>query len=166
MKKGPFFFLLVGLLGLDILCKALASHYIPAMAPKFWGYPYGGMPIFSCLGISFSLNMVVNTGAAWSFFQGHSGFIFAVRMAIILGLIAYMLFFNRGKTVPFPLWLVVIGAIGNGLDYLAYGHVIDFFHFCFWGSSFPIFNLADCYITVGVILLFLFQRPAIARSNE
>jgi signal peptidase II len=163
MKTGIFVCLL---LGLDILAKMLVVDFVPAMAPKFWGYPYGGIPIFACLGISCSLNLVVNTGAAWSFFQGHSGVIFAIRISIILGLISYILFFKRGKAVPFPLWLIVIGAIGNGFDYLAYGHVIDFLHFCFWGASFPIFNLADCYITAGVLLLFLVPSPAIERPNE
>jgi lipoprotein signal peptidase len=162
MKKAIVFFLL--LLGLDVAAKLLSLEFIPSMIPKIFGYPYGGIPIFNCLGITFSLNTVVNSGAAWGFFQGHSGLLFMVRTVIVAGLIGYLIFFNRGKTAAFPLWLVVIGAIGNGIDYLAYGHVIDFFHFCFWGTSFPIFNLADCYITIGVLSLFLFSRPAQLRS--
>jgi signal peptidase II len=42
---------------------------------------------------------------------------------------------------------------------LLYGHVVDFLHFTFWGYSFPIFNLADTYITLGVIGLLLMPRP-------
>ena len=53
------------------------------------------------------------------------------------------------------LWLIAVGAIGNALDYCLYGHVIDFIHFTFWGRTFPIFNLADTYITLGAIWLIL-----------
>jgi Lipoprotein signal peptidase len=56
------------------------------------------------------------------------------------------------------MWLIVTGAIGNAFDYWRYGHVIDFLHFTFWGSSFPVFNLADAYITLGAISLFLLTR--------
>jgi signal peptidase II len=108
----------------------------------------------------------VNSGSAWGFFQGHPGILFGIRIAIIGGLIGYLSFFTRGKASNFPLWLVVVGAIGNGIDYLVYGHVIDFFHFCFWGTSFPIFNLADCYISIGVLFLLLFSRSAALRPSE
>jgi signal peptidase II len=169
MRKWILFF--TSLLGFDIASKVLANVFVPAMLPKIFGYPYGGIPIFEISGVSFSLNTVVNSGAAWGIFQGHSGFLFLLRTLIIGALIAYLLFFNKGKspskpngTPPLPLWLIVTGAIGNGIDYLTYGHVIDFFHFCFWGHSFAIFNLADCYITFGVFGLLLLSRSAKFRS--
>ncbi len=164
MKKAVLFFLL--LLGADVAAKYLALHHVPAILPKFFGYPYGGIPIFSLSGITFSLNTIVNSGSAWGFFQGHPGILFAIRMAIIGGLIGYLSFFTHRKAANLPLWLVVVGAIGNGIDYLVYGHVIDFFHFCFWGISFPIFNLADSYISIGVLFLLLFSRTAALRSSE
>ena len=151
---------LVGLLGLDVLSKILALHYVPFMLPKVFGYPYGGISMFECLGISFSLNTVVNSGAAWGLFQGYSGLLFSLRVVIIAALIVYLVFFNKDKISLVSLGLVATGAIGNGIDYLAYGHVIDFFHFCFWGASFPIFNFADCYITLGALALLVFARPA------
>jgi signal peptidase II len=150
-----FFFLL---LGLDVVSKLVALGHIPPM--NIGGYPYGGIGIFSnFLGISFSLNMIVNTGAAWGMFAGHSGLLFGLRTAVIVGLVSYLLFYRSGSTPKIPLWLVVIGALGNAIDYALYGHVIDFFHFVFWGYSFPIFNLADSYITLGVLgILFLTRR--------
>jgi signal peptidase II len=119
-------------------------------------YPFGGIPIFHLFGISFSLNYIVNTGAAWGFFSGHPSILFAIRIAIISGFASYLLFFQKGEGLPkFPVWLILTGAIGNAIDYVLYGYVIDFFHFTFWGYSFPIFNFADSYITLGVIgLLF------------
>ncbi|MDE3045417.1 MAG: signal peptidase II [Verrucomicrobiota bacterium] len=156
MKKWAFVFLL--LLGIDALSKALVLEYVPFLGPKSIGYPYDGIPIFSFFGITGSLNMVGNTGAAWSLFQDHSSLLFSFRLALIVGLIVYLLFFNRNKMNPLPLWLVVIGAIGNVIDYWTYGYVVDFFHVCFGGHSFPIFNLADSYITIGIAILLWLTR--------
>jgi len=121
-------------------------------------YPFGGIGIFSdFLGISFSLNYVVNTGAACGMFPEHPSLLFGLRIAIILALLVYLLFFNRGARGHFPLWLVATGAIGNAIDFGLYGQVVDFIHFNFWGRSFPIFNCADSYITIGVLSLLLFE---------
>ncbi|HSX25720.1 MAG TPA: signal peptidase II [Chlamydiales bacterium] len=152
------FFLFVFLLGLDIASKILALEYIPWLSGRF--YPFGGIGIFSGLfgGITFSLNTIVNSGAAWGVFAGHSGLLFGIRAAIIFGLVLYLLVFHRGQTAKFPLWLIVTGAAGNAIDYWRYGHVIDFLHFTFWGYEFPIFNLADSYISIGVMILFLLSR--------
>jgi signal peptidase II len=152
------------LLGFDVVSKILAKDFVPHILPKIFGYPYGGVPIFECLGVSFSLNTIVNSGAAWGFFQGHSSLLFCLRTLIIAGIVIYLLFYNKKSTPSFPLWLIVTGAIGNGIDYLAYGHVIDFFHFCFWGYSFAIFNLADSYITLGVFALLFLSRFAKCRT--
>lgn len=143
MKRWLIFFAF--LLCLDICSKVLAIQYIPHLSGG--GYPFGGFGIFSLGGITFSLNYIVNTGAAWGMFAGYSGLLFALRTVIILGL----LFFVKKKM---PVWLVLTGAIGNAIDYCLYGHVIDFFHFTFWGYSFPIFNVADSCISIGVICLF------------
>lgn len=143
MKKWLIFFAF--LLALDIFTKVLAIDMIPPMGRG--PYPFGGIGIFSLGGVTFSLNYVFNTGAAWGIFSGHQGILFTVRTLIIAGL----LFFVPKR---FPVWLIITGAIGNAIDYCLYGHVIDFFHFTFWGYSFPIFNIADSCITVGVLLLF------------
>jgi signal peptidase II len=149
MRKWIAFFLF--LLGLDIATKVLAIQSIPPLS--FGGYPFGGIPIFSIGGITFSLNYVVNSGAAWGIFSGHAGLLFALRTLIIFALV----FFVPKRA---PLWLIVTGAVGNAIDYCLYGYVIDFFHFTFWGYSFPIFNVADSCITVGVLSLILFSRKA------
>lgn len=146
------------LLVLDIVSKILAIAYIPYIDLYDRIFPFGGIPVFSdFLGIDFSLNYVVNTGAAWGFFSGHSGLLFSLRAGIILALLTYLLFFRRSLKIKFPLCLVLTGAIGNAIDYCVYGHVIDFLHFVLWGYSFPIFNIADSCITIGVFCLFLFS---------
>ncbi|PIS02540.1 MAG: signal peptidase II [Chlamydiae bacterium CG10_big_fil_rev_8_21_14_0_10_42_34] len=140
--------LLFFLLALDVATKIAAIHWIPPLS--YSPYPFGGIGIFSFGGITCSLNYIVNTGAAWGMFAGYSGLLFAIRTLIILGLVFF---------VPkrFPIWLVVTGAIGNAIDYCLYGHVVDFLHFTFWGYSFPIFNVADSCITIGVLALLIFS---------
>lgn len=157
--KIAFFFLFPILLTLDIISKMMALKFIPPMNPSDLVYPFGGIGIFSISGISFSLNYIVNTGAAWGFFAGYSGILFVMRAIVILGLISYLLFFQKDSSASskLPLWLIVTGALGNAIDYALYGHVIDFFHFVFWGYSFPIFNLADSMITLGVFGLLFFS---------
>jgi signal peptidase II len=110
---------------------------------------------FDFLGISFSLNCVVNTGAAWGLFSGHATLLFFLRFCIILFLSCYVFFFAKAAFQKFAFFLLLTGAISNMVDYLLYGHVIDFFHFVFFGYSFPIFNLADSYITLGVFFLMI-----------
>lgn len=152
MRYLSLFLLLI----LDIAAKMGAMAWISPMGRG--GYPFGGIGIFpDFLGISFSLNYVVNTGAACGFFPGHPSLLFGLRVTIILGLIGYLVFFKRKAPGAFPLWLVVTGAIGNAIDFVLYGHVIDFFHFNFWGHSFPVFNFADSYISVGIAFLLLFE---------
>jgi len=146
--------LLFFLLGLDAATKVLALHYIPPL--QFGPYPFGGISVFSLGGITFSLNYIVNTGAAWGLFAGHAGLLFALRTLIIAGLVFLI-------PKRFPIWLILTGAIGNVLDYFLYGHVIDFLHFTFWGRSFPIFNIADSCITIGVAILLLYRKSPILR---
>ncbi|HSX38426.1 MAG TPA: signal peptidase II [Chlamydiales bacterium] len=139
------------LLCVDIASKIGAIVWIP---PIFRGeYPFGGIGVFSnFFGISFSLNYIENTGAAWGMFPGYPSLLFGIRVMVILGLIAYLIFHNKKE-----LWLIAVGAIGNALDFILYGHVIDFFHFTFWGYSFPVFNFADSYITIGALCLIFFE---------
>jgi lipoprotein signal peptidase len=149
MKK--WWLVLFSLLSLDILTKILALQHIPPLG--YGPYPFGGIPIFSFLGVTCSLNYITNTGAAWGLFSDYSGLLFILRSLIILAL----LFFVPKK---FPLWLVVMGAIGNAIDYCVYGHVIDFIHFTFFDHTFPIFNVADSCITIGVFTLLFYPRKA------
>lgn len=149
MKKWLAFF--SGLLIIDALTKFLAIHFIP----YFHGglYPFGGIPVMKAGPITFSLNYIVNTGVAWGIFAGHAGLLFSLRTCVILALVLFV----RKKV---PVWLIITGAIGNVIDYCLYGHVIDFLHFTFWGYSFPIFNIADSCITLGVLSLLLLPSRA------
>ncbi|MBI5273021.1 MAG: signal peptidase II [Chlamydiia bacterium] len=156
--KWVFF---LSLLLLDIGSKACAIQYLPFLHAGNSCFPFGGIAVFADVcGISFSLNYTINTGAAWGLFSGHPGLLFGFRSVAIGCLSWYLL---RKQTTSMSLWMVATGALGNAIDYLLYGHVIDFFHFSFWGRSFPIFNWADVYISVGAFFYFasgfLARRP-------
>lgn len=171
MKKYFLFFL--PFLSLDILTKVFATQHIPQLLPKLVGYPYGGIAVFNWSACSFSLNTIYNSGAAWGIFQGYSGLLFIGRALVIVGLLVYLFSTHRRESESrrlhwdtLPLWLVAVGAIGNSIDYLVYGKVVDFLHFCFGSYSFPIFNFADCYITVGIFALFFFPRKAASNTLQ
>ncbi|HAB98255.1 MAG TPA: signal peptidase II [Parachlamydiales bacterium] len=162
--KYLFTLLLFALFALDVYSKQWAVGSLP-MIHWHQGYPFGGIGMFELGDVTFSLNLVTNTGAAWGIFAQYTGALFIVRLAIICGLIFFLALFNKGKMPGFPMWLIVTGAFGNVFDYWRYGRVIDFLHFTFWGASFPVFNLADSYITLGALSLFLLTR-AIPRKVQ
>lgn len=139
------YWLLAFLLALDTASKWAALHFLPRK----------GIAILPDLfGVTFSLDFVTNTGTAWGLFAGHPQLLFWFRVVILVALVVYALK-KKGSVIPF--WLVAVGALGNVLDYCFYGHVIDFLHFTFWGYSFPVFNFADSYITLGVFALLVLE---------
>jgi signal peptidase II len=131
------------LLALDFFSKWAASHGIFTGSMR-------ELPLFTdVLGVSLSLTCVYNTGIAWGFLQGFAGGLFIVRV-LMIGALGVYLFFRKSNILS----LVLVGALGNVIDYVLYGSVVDFIHFRFWGYSFPVFNFADSYITIGAFLLF------------
>ena len=112
-----------------------------------------------------------NTGAAWSMFSGNNGV-----LAIVAGLALVVLFFTRhhfnvhtlGGQVS--LGLIFGGIVGNLIDRLRVGHVVDFIYFYVvrrdgQTAGFPAFNVADSAICVGVGLLFLLSWQNGATEN-
>lgn len=152
-----YFVFFLFLFAADAATKVYALKFIPLL--KSGGFPFGGVAVFQNFGgISFSLNTIFNTGAAWGVFADFPGALFALRLLIVLGFGFYFYFFRKCVLKTPALWLIAAGALGNALDYLLYGHVVDFLHFVLWGYSFPIFNLADSFITLGVFFLYFFSR--------
>lgn len=104
----------------------------------------------------FELNYLENRGAAFGIFQGQRG-IFLACTLLILVVVAF--YYNRlpGGRRFAPLRLVgvllIAGAIGNMVDRAVNSYVVDFFYFKL--IDFPVFNVADCYVTVGAALLAL-----------
>jgi len=122
-------------------------------------FPFGGIGVFQNLfGLNFAICHVHNTGCAWGMFSQFSAPLFFVRIVLIITLLIYMLFFNKEKRKTLPLFLIITGAVGNIVDFFVYGKVIDMFYFYWKTYSFPVFNIADAYISIGIFLLFFHSR--------
>lgn len=109
-----------------------------------------------------------NTGAAFSMLAGASGwqrwFFIGLALVVSVMLTVWIWRIPRGdKLLPLALSLILGGAIGNVIDRVWHGYVVDFIH-AHWGDAyFPAFNIADSAITVGAALLILDafrERPA------
>ena len=96
-----------------------------------------------------------NTGAAFGSFSGNT-FVLIVVTGLVLAALLYTLLFRKFSSgwVACAAILVTAGGFGNLYDRVVYGSVTDFFRFLF--IEFPIFNVADCYITVGAAVLVCF----------
>lgn len=106
------------------------------------------------LGDFFRLTYIHNPGAAFSLNLG-SPFLHTVVSIIALGALVYLYrtLTAEERLLRLALCLVLGGAIGNIIDRLYLGAVVDFFDFGFGDLRWPIFNCADSFVTVGVILL-------------
>jgi len=138
----------------DFLTKFLTQKQIPLMNSH--DYPYGGLEVFkNILGIEFSVVHATNRGAAWGLFADFQFYLICLRLILVVCLIVYLFFYNKCQNIVMPLVLICFGALGNILDYFLYGHVIDMLHFVLWGYDFPVFNVADSAICIGIFWLIM-----------
>ena len=104
----------------------------------------------------FYLTYVRNEGAAFSILQN--------KQVLILLITVFALFFiNKhlnsdkiDKLESFSYSMIIGGILGNLLDRLIYGYVIDFLDFRIFGYHYPVFNFADCFIVIGIIILMIY----------
>ncbi len=119
--------------------------------------PYQSVPVID--GLLF-LTLAENPGGAFGLFRSQALLVMVVTAAISLGLLGALLF-GRFHDGPFKLGLALIagGALGNLIDRIRLGYVIDFIDLRFWR---PVFNLADIAIVLGtaIIALALVRRAA------
>ena len=115
----------------------------------------------------FSLVMVYNRGAAFSFLADQPGwqrYFFAGVSLLASLLIIWMLKRHSGQRLfCWAMTLILGGALGNLIDRIAYGHVIDFLVFHVGGLHWPAFNVADSAITLGAILFILDELRRVNR---
>ena len=118
----------------------------------------------------FNVVRVHNAGAAFSFLASASGwqrwFFTGIGIAAAL-FIVWMLRSHPGqKLFSFALACVLGGAVGNVIDRVAYGYVVDFLDFHYGNWHFPAFNVADSAITVGAVCLILDELLRVRRSKS
>ena len=99
------------------------------------------------------LTYVQNTGAAFSSFEGQQ-WLFALIFAVFTGMIIWEFFKNSMGFTTFERWCIAAiygGGLGNMIDRVRLGYVVDMIETTF--MEFPVFNVADCFITCGCILM-------------
>ena len=104
----------------------------------------------------FRLTYVRNTGAAFSILSG-SRWLFVILSIVSLNIIYRYFIYDKelGKKDTIIYSLLQAGIIGNLIDRVLFGYVIDFFDFNIFGYEFAIFNVADIFIVVSIILLII-----------
>ncbi len=117
----------------------------------------------------FNVVRVHNAGAAFSFLAGAAGwqrwFFTVIGVAAALFILWMLKSHAAQKLFSFALACILGGAIGNVIDRLAYGYVVDFLQFHYAGWYFPSFNLADSAITIGAAALILDEMLRVRRAR-
>lgn len=143
----PWLWLSVLVVVADQATKFLAEWYLQPLQP---------VPLLP----SFNLMLTYNRGAAFSFLGDAGGwqryFFIIVTIAVLIFLLRWLWRLPRGQgRVAAGLALLIGGAVGNFIDRVATGHVVDFLDLYHGTWHWPAFNLADSAITLGVTLLIL-----------
>ncbi len=145
LPELPWYVIATAVIVLDQASKLAAEAYLAYLHP---------VPLLPVL----SLTLSYNPGAAFSFLGDASGwqrwFFTGFALLVSVALIIWLRRLPPGERVmTWGLSLLLGGALGNVIDRLVHGHVIDFIHVHYKGWHYPIFNIADSAITVGVLLV-------------
>jgi len=95
-----------------------------------------------------SITPVLNTGGGFSILPNQTQFFIAITI-LAIAFLTYLLFKSKEKTFSYAIAMILAGAIGNLIDRIRLGAVVDFIDFHVW----PVFNIADSFITIGTALL-------------
>ena len=138
--------LAAGTVAADQLTKAWIYHQLP--------FPtYGEPGAIRVVDDFFYLVHVGNTGAAWSMFTGQSVLLATLAIATLVAIVAWRHALGlKVVRIQISFGLLCGGIVGNLIDRLWHGHVIDFLDFHFGSYIYPTFNLADAGICIGVII--------------
>ena len=131
------FFIVTIILSLDQITKFLASQKIAYNQ---------SLPVIKGV---FHLTLVHNRGAAFGILRNQVPIFIAASVFAIILILANLRNHKHGKLYSISLSLILAGALGNFIDRVFFGYVIDFLDFRIW----PVFNLADSAITVGAVIL-------------
>lgn len=131
---------IIALAGLDQFIKYSVTNYIETHGTK--DFLFG----------LFRLTYVKNTGAAFSSFSGNTVILSVLTSVIIVACLIYLMMRKSHSIIAdISLILVISGGIGNMIDRVSNGFVVDFIEPLF--VNFAVFNVADCFITVGAFML-------------
>jgi len=132
---------------LDQSTKYAASH---------WLEYNNALPVFP----GFHLTLVHNTGAAFSFLRDAGGwqiyFFIILTTGVTIALLVWMIRLPTNRVwLAFALAFIMGGALGNLLDRIRFGYVVDFIEVYYDKWSWPVFNVADSAITIGAVMMII-----------
>ena len=142
MKKRVYIYSIICLI-IDILTKLFMISKLPLGKSKV------------IIDKFFSFTMVHNTGGAFGIFSNNTILLLIISVLFVVGFIYYIEKSKPGKLEEICYGMILSGIVGNMLDRLIRGYVIDFLDFKIFGYDYPVFNFADIFIVVGVILLII-----------
>lgn len=145
LKIWPWYCLVIVLILGDQLTKSLATQYLTYARPHYL------LPFFD-------LTLLHNTGAAFSFLSDAGGWqrwAFGLLSGVVSLVLIFWLPAQQRTLVKASLSLILAGAVGNLIDRVSLGYVVDFVSLHYGGWYFPAFNLADSCISVGAALMLL-----------
>ncbi|EGQ1726272.1 signal peptidase II [Staphylococcus pseudintermedius] len=97
-----------------------------------------------------------NNGAAWGILSGKMTFFYIITIIVLIALIVfYIKEAKNNMLMQIVISLLFSGALGNFIDRVSSGEVVDFIDTVIFGYDFPIFNIADASLTIGVVLLII-----------
>lgn len=140
--------------GIVIIVFCIALDQVTKVIARVSLQPKGSVTIIKNF---FKLTYVENRGGAWGAFSG-ALWLFIIITVAALGFMFYLMKDFDLKTNAFysiGLALVIAGAIGNFIDRVIFKYVTDFLDFYIFGYDFPVFNVADICITIGVFMLII-----------
>lgn len=136
--------LFVGVIALDLWSKSITEAWL------------GYRGIYEVIPDFFWIHILRNTGGAWSLFSGADGLFLILPVVASLAMTVYYFKSNTAQTLlRWALIFLLAGTLGNYIDRVQLGYVRDFLSFNTFGYLFPVFNLADISLNIGVGLLIL-----------
>ena len=152
-KRGIVAVIILLLSGVDQLVKNYVVQQIPLGEVRSW------IPNLV------SLTYLQNRGAAFSMLQDQQWLFAGITLIVMAGAIWYLhKHMEDSLWLVFGLTLIIAGGLGNFIDRMSQGFVVDMFHLDF--INFAIFNVADSYLTVGVIVLLIAMLKEEINGNK
>ena len=142
MKKEPyiiaFFFFII-----DLISKQLIMNLMNL---------YDQIKIINNF---FYITYTKNNGAAWSILENERILLLIITVFVLYLINKYMNKEKLSKLENITYGMIIGGIIGNLFDRVVYGSVVDFLDFKLFGYDYPVFNLADCFIVIGIIIMII-----------
>lgn len=110
---------------------------------------------FNIISNILSFNYYQNTGAAWSILQGKTVVLIIISIVMLIFVYSMSFSYEDSKSKNISFGLLFGGIVGNLIDRIFYGYVRDFIDINIFSYNFPVFNIADMAIVIGVIMLIV-----------